>query len=327
MTDLLLEHYLLTTESRAQPPAWPPEWDLTASVPDVPHDAPLPKADVLIGTFTAAEKQSLSILSPGHSADSWRYYTNGWGALAPHFTGRSPAKEAKRLGEYATCRINGKNVVLLHLQTHPATDDDTMPARALWRQAITQTGCELAIDTGTAGGVGADVVEGDVLITNTCQINCEGQFKDQSFAHQKLAGSWFPTLTQADLDQWQTLVNTNAHLLSSVADRVPKLWLDGSDESTDIFAFADPEDSYHVVSADPTARMEEMDFLALMLACQDLGDKAPHVLSVRCASDPEVPQMKSLEAEKQWAAQIYERFGGDAALGSVEACALVVASL
>jgi hypothetical protein len=306
---------------------WPAAWGLKTAMPDTSPELPLPDADVVLMTFTAAEKQALAILSPGLAADNWQFYTNGWDQFESHLTWKSPAKEVKRLGEYAVCEIAGKKVLLFHSQLHPATDDKSMPLRALWRQVIEQTGCSLAVDTGTAGGVGADVVEGDVLLTNACQINCLGQFKDEPFAHQWLAGTWEPLVSNADVATWELLVAVNAHLLSGVADRSPQLWLAGSDESTDVFAFADPEDSYGVVKADPNARMEEMDLMGLVLAVQDLGDKAPRWLSSRCASDPQVPEMKTLEAEKQWAASVYQRYGGAAALGSVEACALVVAGL
>jgi nucleoside phosphorylase len=299
-----------------------PEWIGTVTKPE----DPLPAADVVVMTFTAAEKYALAdTLTPGYHYTTWKPYTHEWDAFELHLTDRSPAHEEQALGSYALVTINGKRVLLFGSNLHPATDDVTMPLRALWRQIITETGCQLAIDTGTAGGVGPDVVEGDVLVTSTVQLNYTKLFKDEAFAHERLESTPYtpgPHLALAA----STLIPVNAKRLSPIATRLPVVHTEGNDESVDYFAFAAPGDPYGVVKADPEAVMEEMDLGALALACRDLDEHAPCWLSIRCASDPEV-KAGTLKEEKAEADEIYEDDGCCAALGSDLCCWAVIADM
>lgn len=291
---------------------------------------PLPHANVVIMTFTSAEKYALAdALTPGHHYTTWQPYTEHWDEYEPHLTGRSPAREAKNLGSYALVTIGKTRALLIGSELHPSTDDVTMPLRKLWRQIIMETGCTTAISTGTAGGVGPDVVEGDVLITASVQLNYTKLFKDEPFAHERFVGGEAYELTQGLthrlLEAQDKLIPVNAGKLAPVATRLPVIRSGGYDcQSVDYFAFAAPGDPYGILTADPSTGMEEMDEGALVLACQDLGDKAPVWLSIRCASDPEV-KAGTLKQEKAEAERIYEHDGYTAAIGSILACWATVA--
>jgi hypothetical protein len=78
----------------------------------------------------------------------------------------------------------------------------------------------------------------------------------------------------------------------------------------DYFGFDDVKDSYGIAANDPNARTEEMDDATLPLALEGMESEGdtPWV-SVRNASDPQVPTMADLAAEKKWAAAIYAKYG------------------
>lgn len=315
----------LSRFSAISPIPWPadikPKWiDFDQNSND-----PVPQADAIIVTFTVAEKNALAnTLTPGHVYYDWCQYKYDWESYEKHFTFRSPAKEQGCLGNYALIEINGKTVLLFGSNLHPATDDLTMPLRSLWKQLIEQTGAKLAIDTGTAGGIGADIVEGDVLITSDVTLDYGKLFAKASFAHNSYNESpGYSPSSNIKIAQ-NELFAANSSRLSSIANRPPIIIDNGVCVSVDYFAFGTPDDSYGLLKAAPNARMVEMDAGALCLACEDLGDKSPYWLSVRCASDPQVKE-GTIKAQKKEADYIYEHYGYWAAIGSVITSAVAVA--
>ena len=75
--------------------------------------------------------------------------------------------------------------------------------------------------------------------------------------------------------------------------------------TTDIFAFDDASDRFHLESE---GCMVEMDDAVIGLACQELGAGAPTWLAIRNASDPQMDG-PSIAAEKSEAAAIYKKYG------------------
>ena len=80
--------------------------------------------------------------------------------------------------------------------------------------------------------------------------------------------------------------------------------------TTDIFAYDDATNHYGLQGL---GSMVEMDDAVLALACEELGNNAPHWLSIRNASDPQV----SATFDKDQAAKIYEKYGYWTSLTSV----------
>lgn len=286
----------------------------------------MPKADVLVITYTAAEAQALAdVLTPGHPSSAWTKYTTNWSSFEKQLTGRSPAKYSKCAGVWAQTEINGKSVVLFKSDLHLSTDSTTLPVKQLIEQLVAEVSPELVITTGTAGGIGAETQLGDVAVTNGAKFNCREAFKSAPFAQATYAGpSW---TAGSRLTTAAGLVEVNAARLKPIAARPPKIstaiGLPGV-ETVDYFGFADTDDSYGIVADDSHALTEEMDDACVPLA---LGE-ATRWLSIRNASDPQVASsVGDLEAQKKWAAGIYAKYGYWTTVGSAIACWAVVADL
>ena len=288
----------------------------------------LPAADVLVVTWTAAEAQALAdVLTPGHPSHAWAPYTTDWGYFEKHLTGRSPARYSKCAAVWAQTTIAGVSVALVKSDLHLATDDDTLPVKVLWRQLLATVKPSLVVTTGTAGGIGAETVLGDVAVTNGARFNCRDAFKDAPFAHASYQGpAWTPGLNLGVAEA--NLLPVNAGRLAPIATRPPRIRTAiGAPgvETVDYFGFADTDDSYGIVADDPSALTEEMDDATLPLALE--GSSVPW-LSIRNASDPQVPSsLGDLEAQKRWAAGIYAKYGYWTTVGSAIACWAVIADL
>jgi hypothetical protein len=86
-------------------------------------------------------------------------------------------------------------------------------------------------------------------------------------------------------------------------------------------------DTFGVVRNDPLAHTEEMDDATLPLALSQLSAPPPWT-SIRNASDPQVPSsVGDIEAQKQWAEDIYNKYGYWTTIGSAIACWSVIADL
>jgi nucleoside phosphorylase len=293
----------------------------------------MPKADVLLVTWTAAEFQALAdVLTPGCPSIGWTHYTKDWSAYVPQLTDQSPAKEARRLGEYAVSQIGTKHALCFHSQLHLATDGLEPPIVQLWQQIIGEVEPTLVITTGTAGGIGTTTCLGDVFVVHSAKFNCTKDFKDKPWAQQRFEGPVTPASSGASnylTKAQKTLVPPNAGRLKPEAPRNPHICQGGDVETVDYFGFADTDDSYGIVKNDPRAHTEEMDDATLPLALS-LMSSSQHTpwLSIRNASDPEVPSsIGDLEAQKQWASQIYEKYGYWTTVGSAIACWAVIAEL
>ena len=289
-------------------------------------DGPLPKADVVVCTYTKAEGQALAdVLSPELELSNWTPYKQNFSSYLPDLTWRSPAKEAKCLGQYALVDIGSKRVLLFRSELHLATDSKALPLRRLWNQMIDETSCSVWIDTGTAGGIGSEVVEGDTVVAANLMFDCTGQFKSEPWAHQ----SFKTTLDVSGVD-WEAaeqLMTVNARMLRPEASRDPKVW--HADVITcDSFLFDDVEDSFGLQTYDNgAAQAEEMDSATICLCGEDQGDKMPKYISLRSISDPQMPRGSSVEAEKRAASQIYLKYGYAAQVATLIAVHQVIASL
>lgn len=311
--DLLLQRLTyVTTKAKLTPIPWPEGLAPTPAHTFDPVES-LPACDVLVVTWTAAEAQALAdVLTPGHPSSTWQKYTKNYDAYASHFTWKSPARESKALAIYWPITIGDTKVLCVKSDLHLATDDTTMPLRALWKQMVEDTGAKLVITTGTAGGVGAGTVEGDVLVTGTAHFDCQRAFKDQSFANSTFSSGYEPNLMDVT-----DLLAVNADKLKPVATRAPRI-LGGEVLTTDFFAYANDADTYGLRAYDPSARMVEMDDASLGLACAEDIPNPPEWVSVRNASDPQISaSIGDLAAQAKWAETIYQEYGYYTTIGSV----------
>ncbi len=289
--------------------------------------APLPQADVLVVTYTAAESHALAdVLAPGWDTARWHRYRNGWQALKKSVRDGAPSKVRDQAGLWAATRVGATSVVLVKSDLHPPTDGGQLPLRALWWQMIKQVQPRLVITTGSAGAVGSDVLLGDVVVSRHVRWGDTLRFSDQPWARDSytspasLQGSRFTTASR-------TLLPVVAEHLPPAA-RPPKIWTDTRSHpaaaiSTDFFAFGDARDHSGLHALEPTSRVVEMHDAALALACADLADP-PAWVSVRNASIHRL-EAPTFAAERRQAASAYERYSYWSSVGSAIACWALIA--
>jgi Phosphorylase superfamily len=147
-------------------------------------NSPLPKADVLVVTWTVDEGHALSrVLTPGKdSRNDYVPYTHNFATIAKKMRKGAPALQAKRLGTYWTTTIGKKKVVVFKSDSHMSQDGPQLPNRDIWRQIIQEVRPELVITTGTGGGIGRQFEVGDVIVSSVVRFDCISKFKSQKFA-------------------------------------------------------------------------------------------------------------------------------------------------
>ena len=182
VNDYALERIIYRAPHEALAPIpWPDGLTPVGSPYDRPADQPLPRADVVVVTWTVAEGQALAdVLTPGMPSMSWKPYAHRWNAYEPQLTSRSPARQAGCLGYVATAKIGFVNVLLIKSELHLATDAISAPIVALWQQIVDEARPSLVITTGTAGGIGAATQLGDVFVVTNAKFNCTNDFKIQA---------------------------------------------------------------------------------------------------------------------------------------------------
>jgi nucleoside phosphorylase len=320
---------ILASPHRRLPPELPlPEDKKPKVVPGKPGDNdPLPKADVLIVTYTKAEGEALAdILTPGLSSDDWTNYRNGFSVIHQLIEGhRAPALQARSSGIWAQITIGDTKVVVMKSNLHPATDGPRLPIATAWKQWVKQAEPSLVISTGTAGAVQGTTQLGDVVVSGHVSWDCRKQFKGAAFAGQ--AYTTTASIDEATYAQVTPLLQKTSSALPNLT-RPAQLWLDGDDPAhiitTDFFAFDDEENSYGLQTFDPKARAVEMDDAAMAYALEDA--KLPWLI-IRNASDPQMPHGSSLEQEAKDASHIYEEYGQVTSWGSALSCWAACAAL
>jgi len=148
----------------------------TGPAPSGAHDDPLPRADVLVVTWTVDEGHALSrVLTPGKdSHNDYFSYTHNFASLSQKMRKGCPALEAKRLGAYWTTTIGKQSVVLFKSDSHMSQDGPELPNIDVWTQIIEEAQPKLVITTGTAGGIGKEFEVGDVIVEQYCNIKYNG---------------------------------------------------------------------------------------------------------------------------------------------------------
>jgi nucleoside phosphorylase len=291
---------------------------------------PLPQADVLIVTYTVAEGHGLAdVLTPGYDTPTWTAYRNGWDQLRGDVGPNGPSHDYNRAGLWAVTKIGNVTAVLVKSDLHPSTDGLKLPMRELWVQMIAQVQPRFVITTGTAGGVGADTLLGDVILSSRVRWDATTRFKSQPWATTAYTSAGHQPSHHRLAVAHSTLIPVNATHLPA-ATRSPVILTDTkahptSVVTTDFFAFDDASDHYRLRTYQPDAKAVEMDDAALGLALTDIADPPPWV-SIRNASDPQMNEA-TLALETKDAAAIYEKYGYWTTIGSAITCWALSAGL
>jgi hypothetical protein len=193
-----------------------------------------------------------------------------------------------------------------------------VPVKDLWKQIIAETKAKLVVTTETAGGIGADIKLGDVVIGKAVRFDCTTKFKNEPFAQASFDSSKLPADTFAAVTA--ALLAPNAEPFKELNADPLKLVFPGSASvaaptvvTTDFFAYDDPNDSNGLQELGNACEMGDA---VLGLAVKGMGH-APVWVAIRNASDPQMDgSLPKAERDKR-AAKIYERYGLYTTVGSV----------
>jgi purine-nucleoside phosphorylase len=297
---------------------------------------PLPRADVLIVTWTVDEGHALSrVLTPGKdSRNDYVPYTHNYAALAKQMSKGSPAVEAKQLGAFWTTTIGTKKVVVLKSDSHLSQDTDKhfpangqLPNAEFWKQIIGEVQPKLVLTTGTAGGIGKDCEVGDVVVSPIVRFDSTSWLKKAPFAAAHYASQSAKTTFFSEA---KTLFKANASQLPADNTRPPAITvvkpsgLSQSVVTTDFFGF-DTSDNHFKLQG--LGDVSEMGDAVLGMVAQSLGESAPPWLAIRNVSDPEIAAEGTLKQQAQAAATIYKAYGRWSSVCSAIVCWAAVAAL
>jgi hypothetical protein len=310
-----------------------------ATEPD-PSD-PLPKADVLVVTWTAAEMLALAdVLTPGvNPRTKWYRYDRKFEEYLPSIRKGAPARMANRLGSYYPTKIGAQSVLCVKSELHLNQDGvrtgegtATLPVAELTRQMIGEVQPKLVVTVGTAGATFGDHELGDVVITRSARFRCTQEFRNEPFAdteyhsrltiptkHEKKAKALM-AVHAAQLDEPTFGPPTKkydfAGPLLTGPKNTPDLKLDGRDFpknhpmlTTDFFEFGTSSNGLEQIGCGV-----EMGDAVFGMVAEELGSKAPKWLVIRNASDPQIngdlPGRDDLvDMQAHWAVWYYETYG------------------
>ncbi|MFZ3342834.1 MAG: hypothetical protein WA213_18265 [Terriglobales bacterium] len=295
--------------------------------------SPLPRADVLVVTWTVDEGHALSrVLTPGKdSRNDYRSYTHNYTKIAAKMRKGSPAVDAKRLGAYWTTTIGKKKVVVFKSDSHLSQDTkehpaagSTLPNQDVWKQIITEVQPELVITTGTAGGIGQDCEVGDVVVSPIIRFDClkwrkSEPYHDAVYKDAPPSSRLFATA--------KALFKANSGQLPKDNTRAPRIVQSASllkaVLTTDFFGF-DTSDNHYGLQG--LGAVSEMGDAVLGLVAQEMGTSAPAWVAVRNVSDPQIKAEGTINQQAQTAAQIYKGFGRWSSVCSAIVCWAIIAA-
>ena len=314
----------LSQSGRTEPVPWPSGLAPVAVAPPAPPDpsAPLPAADIIVVTWTAAEARALSILfTAGVDLENWFEYKHNLSSFIPKVTGvRAPfndphlARYYRSLGIYYQCALAGKKVLCFKSGLHMDYDGPALPIVDLWNQILDETGAKLVITTGTGGGIGADVLLGDVIIAADTVFDCTAQFAGRPFKSSHYDTSPLPANPVAKVVDAMLQPNADRVKASKAQlhpNGMPAFFYRGSQiaspkiVTTDTFAFDNSTDSAGLQKLGNVCDMGDAS-LGLTLSTRP---NPPKWVAIRNASDPQIDGTLPVPDQKQKANMYYTQYG------------------
>ncbi len=300
----------------------------TGNAPGGAPSNPLPKADVLVVTWTVDEGHALSrVFTPGKdSRNDYQSYTHKFESISKKMRPGCPALQAKRLGAYWTSEIHGKNVVVFKSESHMSQDGPKVPNVDVWAQILTETRPKLVITTGTAGGIGKRFEVGDVVVSPVVRFDCTSKFKNAPFHSATYSSVAAKTKYLAKAKK---LFKANADQLPKENTRGPEVVTVAPGEvassvlTTDFFGFDTSNNFYELQGL---GDVSEMGDAVLGLVAGQMGQDAPRWVAVRNVSDPQIKAEGSLREQAELAAQIYKAFGRWSSVCSAIVCWALIAA-
>jgi len=307
-----------------------------ATEPD-PTD-PMPRADVLVITWTAAEMLALAdTLTPGvNPRTRWYRYGRNFEAFLPEIRGGAPARQAGRLGSYYPTTIGSKSVLCVKSELHLNQDGvktgagtATLPIARFLEQIYAEVRPKLVITVGTAGGTLPSAELGDVMITRSVKFRCAQEFRLEPFNGQtyvstarikrthlaaavRLMSAHVDQLTEPDFGPPTEFYAFGANLPGHV--NTPSILVEGTHFpvglpmlTTDYFEFGTSTNGLDALGCGV-----EMGDAVFGLVAERLGPTSPKWLVIRNASDPRINghlPTAPVDMQAHWAVWYYEQFG------------------
>jgi len=300
----------------------------TGKAPGGTSASPLPKADVLVVTWTVDEGHALSrVITPGKdSRNDYKSYTHNFSSISKKMRAGCPALQLKRLGAYWTTNIGGKSVVVFKSDSHMSQDGPKLPNIDVWTQIINETQPKLVITTGTAGGIGKQFEVGDVVVSPVVRFDCTAKFKSEPFRTSHYASvapktkyfSAAKKLFKANSGQLPKDNTRQPHIV-----KVAPTELASSVLTTDFFGFDTSDNHYHLQGLGNVAEMGDA---VLGLVASQMEGAAPRWVAVRNVSDPQIKAEGTLKEQAMLAAQIYKGFGRWSSVCSAIVCWALIAA-
>jgi len=303
---------------------------------------PLPKADVLVVTWTIAEMLALAdVLTPGVNPRTrwYRYKRFFEDQYVPLIRDGAPSRFSGRLGSYYPTKIGSKKVLCVKSELHLNQDAKktgvgtaTLPVAKFIKQLIDEVSPTLVITVGTAGGTLDDARLGDVMITRAAQFRLSEEFRNEPFASVKYVSPG--SIKKKHLPKAQELLQTHADQLvepdfgpptkfypwpGPLVDGVvntPRILVEDRDFpkglpmlTTDFFEFGTSSNGL----GDLGCGVEMGDAVFGMVA-EEFGNDAPKWLVIRNASDPQIngdlpTGSGGRDMQAHWAVWFYETYG------------------
>jgi len=292
----------------------------------------LPKADVLVVTWTVDEGHALSrVLTPGKdSRNDYVAYRHNFARISKKMRKGCPALEAGRLGAYWTASIAGKKVVIFKSDSHLSQDvkkapkpGETLPNEDVWRQIVAEVNPRLVITTGTAGGIGTACEVGDVVVSRIVRFDCQSWLKKEPFAAATYRDG--PVRTKY-FSKARVLFKANSDRLPPDNARPPKIVVATSDAqavlTTDFFGFDTSDNHWKLQGLGSVCEMGD----AVLGRIRD-GMATPQWVAVRNVSDPQIKAEGTRKDQAHVAGQIYKGFGRWSSVCSGIVCWALIAAL
>jgi hypothetical protein len=308
-----------------------PEWPSDGRPGLIPlSPAPQPEDDLIrfkhydavIVTWTSAEASALAaLLSPGTAVSQWYAYRHNVADYIPLVTGYNApfnentpemARYYHTLALYLPVTIGSAKVLLMKSGLHLAYDGPATPVKKLMAEIAAAVEPGIFITTGTAGGIGKEVLLGDVVAGGIVRFDCTTQFKAEPWAKESFKASPLPPGALEAITP--DLVSQNAARIPG-ARATPKIWSTTKDAvvTTDCFAFDDSTDYYKLQGLGQVCEMGDA-----MVAMALSGNAGLTWHAVRNASDPQIANAANdIKAADKQAAQIYAKYGGLTTAASV----------
>jgi len=286
----------------------------------------LPKADVLVVTWTVDEGHALSrVLTPGKdSHNDYVSYTHNFNTISKEMAAGCPAREANRLGAYWTGTIGREGILIFKSDSHMSQDGPKLPNETVWKQIIREVQPKLVITTGTAGGIGKHFEVGDVVVSPLVKFDCKRTFKrlnGQHFSSVKPNTKYFAIAKR--------LFKANSGQLPRDNSRPPAITQVAPSQlrsgvlTTDFFGF-DTTNNFYKLQHD--GDVSEMGDAVLGLVAKKMGASAPRWVAVRNVSDPQIKAQGTIQQQAQAGALIYKAFGRWSSVCSAIVCWALIAA-